>query len=130
MVKRALYLTIVVAMLMAALPLAASAAPPSPVACEQDYTVALADWLSKLADLFYKDPLAYPAIVLATNMKAATDSSYAVIVDPDLIEPGWKLCIPGAADATTLLATRIRIHLETKDIGPNNPFWQIYCQRS
>jgi ABC-type sugar transport system substrate-binding protein len=125
MVKRALYLTLVVAMLLAALPAVASAAPPSPVACEQDYTVALADWLSKLSDLFYGDVLSYPAIVLATNMKAAEDSSYAVIVDPDVIEPGWKLCVPSADDATTLLGTSVRIHLETKDIGPNNPFWQI-----
>jgi ABC-type sugar transport system substrate-binding protein len=125
MVKRALYLTLVVAMLLAALPAIASAAPPSPVACEQDYTVALADWLSKLSDLFYGDVLSYPAIVMATNMKAAEDSSYAVIVDPDVIEPGWKLCVPSADDATTLLGTSVRIHLETKDIGPNNPFWQI-----
>lgn len=125
MVKRALYLTLVAAMLLAALPAVASAAPPSPVACEQDYTVALADWLSKLSDLFYGDVLSYPAIVMATNMKAAEDSSYAVIVDPDVIEPGWKLCVPSADDATTLLGTTVRIHLETKDIGPNNPFWQI-----
>ncbi len=125
MVKRALYLTLVVAMLLAALPAVASAAPPSPVACEQDYTVALADWLSKLSDLFYGDVLSYPAIVMATNMKAAEDSSYAVIMDPDVIEPGWKLCVPSADDATTLLGTSVRIHLETKDIGPNNPFWQI-----
>jgi ABC-type sugar transport system substrate-binding protein len=125
MVKRALYLTLVVVMLLAALPAVASAAPPSPVACEQDYTVALADWLSKLSDLFYGDVLSYPAIVMATNMKAAEDSSYAVIVDPDVIEPGWKLCVPSADDATTLLGTSVRIHLETKDIGPNNPFWQI-----
>jgi ABC-type sugar transport system substrate-binding protein len=124
MVKRALYLTIVAAMLMVALPLAAYAAPPSPVACEQDYTVALADSLSKLADLYFKDKLSYPAIALATNMKAASDSSYAVISDPDLIEPGWKLCIPSAADANTLMAVRVRVHLETKDIGPNNPYWQ------
>jgi ABC-type sugar transport system substrate-binding protein len=124
MLKRILFLTIVVAMLLASLPLAASAAPPAPVACDQDYTVALADWLSKLADLFYGDVLAYPAIVLATNMKAAEDASYAVIVDPDLIEPGQKLCVPSAADAETLLATRIKVHMETKDIGPNNPFWQ------
>jgi ribose transport system substrate-binding protein len=120
-----MYLSLVVAVLLGALPLAAGAAPPAPVACEQDYTVALADWLSKLADLFYGDVLAYPAIALATNMKAAEDSSYAVIVDPDLIEPGWKLCVPSAADAQTLLATRIAVHMETKDIGPNNPFWQI-----
>jgi ABC-type sugar transport system substrate-binding protein len=124
MFKRVMYLTIVVTLLLASLPLAVSAAPPSPVDCEQDYTVALADWLSKLSDLFYGDVLAYPAIVLATNMKAAEDSSYAIIVDPDLIEPGQKLCVPSAADAETLLATRIKVHMETKDIGPNNPFWQ------
>jgi ribose transport system substrate-binding protein len=106
------------------MPVIASAEVPEPVACEQDYTVALADWLSKLSDLFYGDVLAYPAVVLATNMKAAEDSSYAVIVDPDLIEPGMKLCVPSAADAETLLATRIKVHMETKDIGPNNPFWQ------
>jgi ribose transport system substrate-binding protein len=58
-------------------------------------------------------------------MKAAEDSSYAVIVDPDVIEPGWKLCVPSADDATTLLGTTVSIHLETKDIGPNNPFWHI-----
>jgi ABC-type sugar transport system substrate-binding protein len=124
MLKRILYLTIVVTMLLASMPLVASAEVPEPVACEQDYTVALADWLSKLSDLFYGDVLAYPAIVLATNMKAAEDSSYAVIVDPDLIEPGWKLCVPSAADAEALLATSIKVHMETKDIGPNNPFWQ------
>jgi len=124
MLKRGVYVTVVLALLLGALPLAASAAPPSPVACEQDYTVALADWLSKLSDLFYGDVLAYPALVLATNMKAAEDSSYAIIVDPDLIEPGWKLCVPSAADAETLLATRVKVHMETKDIGPNNPFWQ------
>ena len=121
--KKLFILTMIVAMLAIFVPVV-SAAPPSPVACDQDYTVALADWLSKLADLFYGDVLAYPAIVLATNMKAAEDSSYAVIVDPDLIEPGMKLCIPSAEDAQTLLATRIRVHMETKDIGPNNPFWQ------
>ncbi len=123
--KRFVYLIVVATMLLAAMPLAAAAAPPEPVACEQDYTVALADWLSKLSDLFYVDTLAYPAIALATNMKAAEDSSYAVIVDPYIIEPGQKLCVPSAEDAQTLLATSVNVHMETKDIGPNNPFWQI-----
>lgn len=125
MLKRTLFLTIVITMLLVAMPLAASAAPPEPVDCEQEYTVALADWVSNLADLFYSDPLAYPAIVLATNMKAASDPDYAVIVDPDIIEPGQMLCIPSADDASQLLASSVRVHLETKDIGPNNPFWQI-----
>ena len=36
MLKRVLYVTIVVAMLLASMPLVASAAPPEPVDCEQD----------------------------------------------------------------------------------------------
>jgi ABC-type sugar transport system substrate-binding protein len=123
--KRILLVTVLITLLLAGLPLSASAAPPQPVGCDQDYTTAQADSLSGLADLFLKDKLAYPAIILATNLKAASDPTYAVIVDPDALEAGLKLCIPSAADAKTLLATRVRVHLETKDIGPNNPFWQI-----
>jgi para-nitrobenzyl esterase len=52
------------------------------------------DWLSKLADKFYGDPLAYLAIAEATNAKNAADPSYAKIENVDLIEPGWKLCLP------------------------------------
>jgi ABC-type sugar transport system substrate-binding protein len=122
--KRMSLLVMVAVLLLAALPVAALAAPPEPVDCEQDYTVALADWLSNLSDLFYGDALNYPAIVLATNMKAVSDDSYAVIVDPDIIEPGQKLCVPAAEDVDALLNSSVRVHLETKDIGANNPFWQ------
>jgi hypothetical protein len=52
-----------------------------------------------LADKFYGDIQAYPAIVAATNAIAQTDSEYATIDNPDLIEIGWVLCIPSAADA-------------------------------
>lgn len=123
--NRAFAITLVLALLLTLAPASVFAAPPpQAVACEEDYTVQLADWLSKISDRFLGDVLAYPAIALATNAAAASDASYAVIVDPDLIEPGQKLCIPSAADAATLLASRYSIHLETKDIGPNNPFWQ------
>jgi len=37
------------------------------VSCQQDYTVQADDWLSKIADKFYGDVLAFPAIVEATN---------------------------------------------------------------
>jgi rhamnose transport system substrate-binding protein len=73
------------------------------VACEEDYSVQADDWLSKLADKFYGDIFAYPAIFEATNAAAQTDSSYATIADADLIEPGWKLCIPSLEDAQALL---------------------------
>jgi ABC-type sugar transport system substrate-binding protein len=124
--NRGLTLMLLLALLLTMLPASAYAAPPpQAVACEEDYTVQLADWLSKISDRFLGDVLAYPAVALATNLAAASDASYAIIVDPDLIEPGWKLCIPSAADAGTLLASSYAIQLETKDIGPNNPFWQI-----
>jgi LysM repeat protein len=77
------------------------------VACESDVVVQADDWLSKLADKFYGDPLAYPAIVEATNQANATDSSYAKIDNPDIIEPGWKLCLPSQEAATTLVGTEL-----------------------
>lgn len=75
------------------------------VECESDVVIQADDWLSKLADKFYGDPLAFPAIAAATNAIAATDDSYAIIENVNLIEPGWKLCIPSSADAQVLLQT-------------------------
>lgn len=75
------------------------------VVCEQDAVVQADDWLSKLADKFYGDVLAYQAIADATNAMAATDDSYAKIDNPDVIEPGWKLCIPPAESAQAEVAT-------------------------
>ena len=69
------------------------------VVCESDVVVQADDWLSKLADKFYGDVLAYQAIADATNAKNATDDTYAKIDNPDIIEPGWKLCIPPAESA-------------------------------
>jgi hypothetical protein len=43
--------------------------------------------------------LAYQVLADATNAKNASDSSYAKIENVDLIEPGWKLCIPSAEAA-------------------------------
>jgi hypothetical protein len=60
----------------------------------ESYIVQADDWLSKLADKFYGDILAYPAIWQATNAKAVGDDSFAMIEDPDLIELGQKLWIP------------------------------------
>jgi rhamnose transport system substrate-binding protein len=92
-------LTVMLVLLLAA----TSAFAQEGVACEEDYSVQADDWLSKLADKFYGDIFAYPAIFEATNAMAKTDSSYATIANPDLIEPGWKLCIPSLEDAQKLL---------------------------
>ncbi len=74
------------------------------VACEQDVVIQADDWLSKLADKFYGDVLAFPAIVEATNQAHASDDSYARIDNSDVIEPGWKLCVPSNADAQAMLS--------------------------
>jgi len=52
------------------------------------------DWLSQVADKFLGDPLLFPAIAEATNQMNAVDSSFAKVVNPNVIEPGWKLCLP------------------------------------
>src|SRR5688572_30342464 len=73
------------------------AAPPRQESEGEAYTVQAGDWLSKLAEKYYGDPLAFPAIVEATNARAAEDSSFVVITNPDLIEVGQKLWIPAQA---------------------------------
>ncbi len=85
------------------MPAAVIAAPPAQDGGE-DYTVQADDWLSKLADKFYGDIFSYPAIVKATNQKAVTDDSYAIIADPDVIEIGQKLYIPTADEAAAILS--------------------------
>ncbi len=74
------------------------------IVCEEDVVVQADDWLSKIAEKFYGDVLAFPAIASATNAKAAVDDSYATISNYDIIEPGWKLCVPPAADAEVSLS--------------------------
>jgi iron(III) transport system substrate-binding protein len=58
--------------------------------------------LSKLAEKSYGDVLAWPVIWRATNAKAAEDSSFAQIADPNVIEVGQKLWIPDEAEAAQL----------------------------
>ncbi len=87
-------------------PLTVSAAPLYQTACSEDVVVQADDWLSKLADKFYGDVLAFPAIMEATNQQNEIDDSYANIVNANLIEPGWKLCVPSGDDAQALLGTQ------------------------
>ncbi|HEY86102.1 MAG TPA: solute-binding protein [Chloroflexi bacterium] len=84
---------------------AALAAPPSQnsVTCEHEAVVQVNDWLSKIAEKVYGDVFAYQAITEATNAKYAEDATFAHIKNVDIIEPGWKLCIPGASEAESIL---------------------------
>jgi iron(III) transport system substrate-binding protein len=81
------------------------AAPPAQSG--QEYIVQADDWLSKLADKFFGDPLVYPAIVDGTNTKAAADTSFAAIDNPDVIEVGQKLYIPTAQEASTIMGAQV-----------------------
>ena len=87
----------VVAILMLVAP-AVIAAPPAQGGGE-DYFVVADDWLSKLSDKFLGDVLAFPAITYYTNQMNAEDDSYTKITDSNLIEVGWKVYIPSAAEA-------------------------------
>jgi tungstate transport system substrate-binding protein len=92
------------------------AAPPvqdqEAVACEQEVVVQADDWLSKIAEKVYGDVLAYPAIAEATNDQHAVDDSFAMIENVDVIEVGWKLCVPSPADAQAI----VNRPLETPDV--------------
>ncbi|MBW2369522.1 MAG: MBL fold metallo-hydrolase [Deltaproteobacteria bacterium] len=105
----------------------------SGVTCESDYIVKAGDWLSKIADKSYGDVRIYPTIFNATNAKAVTDSSYAGMDNPNFIKPGWKLCLPGTAEATEkpfpIIVTGLNDHLiyfETGrewSISPGDSLW-------
>jgi heat shock protein HslJ len=71
----------------------------------QEYIVQADDWLSKIAEKTYGDPLAYQNIVEATNAKAAEDSSFAAIDNPDIIKVGQKLWLPGETGSNAELDT-------------------------
>ncbi|GAB4449073.1 MAG: hypothetical protein Fur0044_44650 [Anaerolineae bacterium] len=97
---------VVVTLLLSTLaPIAILAAPPAQdaVTCAEEYTVQADDWLSKIADKFLGDVLAFPAIFEATNQQHTADPVFAQIANPDLIEIGWQLCIPTAEQAQALL---------------------------
>ncbi len=113
---------VVVSLLLAALaPLPVLAAPPTQeIVCAEEYTVQLDDWLSKISEKLLGDVLAYPAIAKATNQKHASDASFADITNPDLIEVGWKLCVPGAEEASALLGAAAAAEAAIAPLEPAN----------
>ncbi|HXV99512.1 MAG TPA: ABC transporter substrate-binding protein, partial [Anaerolineae bacterium] len=98
-------MTVVLLLVLLLMPTAALA--QAEVVCEEDYTAQAEDSLSTLAERFYGNIFAYPVIVDATNAKAATDSSYATIDDPNVIEVGSKLCIPPGEVAQQMLTEQV-----------------------
>jgi len=67
------------------------------------YTVQKDDSLWALAEKYLGSGPAYRAILIATNAKHEEDPTFAEVMDPSLIQPGWKLLIPSAEEATKLM---------------------------
>jgi iron complex transport system substrate-binding protein len=109
---------VVITLLLGALaPAATLAAPPGQEsACAEEYTVQADDWLSKIADKFLGNGLAYPAIFEATNQQHAIDPAFAQFTNPDLIEVGWQLCIPSTEQAQALLAAPADVSTSQSDL--------------
>ena len=59
-----------------------------------EYTVVAGDTLYGIAARELGNGNRYTEIVTLTNLMAETDSSYATISNPNLIEVGWKLALP------------------------------------
>ncbi len=97
----ALALLIVTLLPMAGL---ANAAPP---AQGESYTVQKDDSLWLIAEKYLGNGAAYPAIVMATNAKHEEDETFAQIVNPSIIQPGWKLWIPSADESAGFVAVFI-----------------------
>ena len=112
------WLTVLVSLWLAALTSASVLAAPLTQAnnCAEVYTVQADDWLSKIADKFLGDALAYPAIFEATNQQHTADLAFAQIANPDLIEIGWQLCIPTAEQAQALLADPTGVSTSQNDL--------------
>jgi len=90
--KTLISLVLALAMLLILGVSAARGAPPARE--EATYTVKPGDNLWTLAKKYLGSGPAYWAISGSTNVKYEEDTSFALIENPDLIRPGWKLFIP------------------------------------
>lgn len=102
--RKIVSLILLVTLWLSLWPLSGAAAPVKQDNGE-DYIVQADDWLSKIAEKSYGNVLAYPAIVDATNAKAAEDDSYLAITNPDVIEVGQKLFVPASAGEYATIET-------------------------
>jgi peptide/nickel transport system substrate-binding protein len=102
MSKKLVSLLILVALAASLLPATVAAAPPAQGG-GTTYTIQKDDWLSKIAEKEYGDPLVYTAIVFYNNQMAAEDDSLTVIEDPDVIEVGWTIYLPSSEEASAYM---------------------------
>lgn len=75
------------------------------------YTPHLEDTFPQLADKYYHDPAAWPAIIQATNQAAVSDPRFAAIESPRVVRPGQQLVIPPVEQIELLVAAYKATHL-------------------
>ncbi len=101
--KKVFGLTLLVLLVLALVPLAASA--QEGIVCAEEVTVQKDDWLSKYADKYLGNFQSWPAIMAWNNKAAQAESDkYDKIDNADLIVVGMSLCVPSAEDAEAFLA--------------------------
>ena len=81
----------------------------------QSYTWQVDDSLSRLAEKYYDDPAAWPAIVSATNARVEGDERFARILSPGGIQVGQLLWLPEPAQMDQLLAQSPHLQPLTAD---------------
>jgi len=107
--KRMFSLTVLVVLLLALVPVPASA--QEGVECAEEVVVQKDDWLSKYGDKFFGNILSWPAIMAWNNQAAAAEpDKYDWIENPDLIEVGWwPRTIPAKLSCCTLIGKWRRV---------------------
>jgi len=95
--------TIIVSVLTIVAMVLPAAAGAAPLSQGESYTVQKDDSLWVIAEKYLGNGAAFMAIVQATNAKHAEDDSFAEITNASLIQPGWKLWVPGKEEAESML---------------------------
>jgi ABC-type glycerol-3-phosphate transport system substrate-binding protein len=105
--KKLFNLTLIAILLLTLMSLAGVASAQEPVTCQEEVVVVKDDWLAKFADKYFGNPYSWPAIMAWHNQAAQADADKFPnkIVNADLIEVGWTICIPTTEDAEAFLAT-------------------------
>jgi phosphate binding protein len=101
MQKKLFSMVMLVVMVLALLPAAAMAAPMKEEGTR--YTVQAGDTLSTIAEKQYGDKMTYVAILYYNNQMAKEDKTLTFIANPEILEAGWVIYLPSAAEAKAYL---------------------------